>query len=99
MCLQQGEDIRFREVEAQSFQRDFELVVVDVRVFVKIEEGELKHIIQGQPLPFSSHLKMHCGLSYCLVDLLPLLLAQCIQCSPLLSLSPLPLYSFLPITL
>lgn len=35
------EDVCFGEVEAEGFQGDFELVVVDVVVFVEVEEGEL----------------------------------------------------------
>ena len=41
MGLQDGEDFGFGEVEAEGFQRDFELVVVDVVVFVEVEQGEL----------------------------------------------------------
>lgn len=39
--LEEGEDVGFGEVEAQGFEGDFELVVVDVGVFVEVEEGEL----------------------------------------------------------
>ena len=40
MCAQDFEDFLFRQVEAQSFHGDFELVVVDVAVFVQVEEVE-----------------------------------------------------------
>jgi hypothetical protein len=39
--LQYVEDFRLGQVEAESFEGDFELVVVDVVVFVKIKEREL----------------------------------------------------------
>lgn len=38
---EEGDDVGFGEVEAQGFQRDFELVVVDVIIFVEVEELEL----------------------------------------------------------
>lgn len=36
------EDFRFGKVEAEGFHGDFELVVVDVTVFVEVEEVELE---------------------------------------------------------
>ena len=44
VCLEDGEDVLFGKVEAEGFKRDFELVVVDVVVFVQVEEGELVSI-------------------------------------------------------
>ena len=40
MRLQLREDLCFGQVEAERFQRDFELVVVDVAVVVEVEEAE-----------------------------------------------------------
>ena len=41
MRLEDGEDFRFRHVEAQRFHRHFQLVVVDLLVFVQVEQVEL----------------------------------------------------------
>ena len=41
MSLEEREDVGFGEVEAEGFEGDFEFVVVDVEVFVEVEEGEL----------------------------------------------------------
>lgn len=38
---EEGEDVRFGEVETEGFEGDFEFVVVDTLVFVEVEEGEL----------------------------------------------------------
>jgi hypothetical protein len=35
------EEFGFGEFEAEGFEGDFEFVVVDVGVFVEVEEGEL----------------------------------------------------------
>ena len=40
--LEEGEDFRFRDLEAEGFHGDFELVVVDLLVFVEVEELELE---------------------------------------------------------
>lgn len=45
MGLQEREDVGFREVEAQGFHGDFEFVVIDIGVFVKIKERELKYAV------------------------------------------------------
>ena len=42
MCLQEGEDLRFGDFEAEGFHGDFEFVVVDLLVFVEVEELELQ---------------------------------------------------------
>lgn len=34
MCSKEVEDLRFREVETQGFEGDFEFVVVDSLVFI-----------------------------------------------------------------
>lgn len=39
--MQDVQDLGFGEVEAEGFEGDFEFVVVDVVVFVEVEEGEL----------------------------------------------------------
>lgn len=41
MRLEQLEDFGFGQVEAEGFEGDFELVVVDSLVFVEVEEREL----------------------------------------------------------
>lgn len=41
MCLEELEDFGLGEVEAEGFEGDFEFVVVDLLVFVEVEEGEL----------------------------------------------------------
>lgn len=41
MGLEDSDEVLFREVEAEGFEGDFEFVVVDVGVFVEVEEGEL----------------------------------------------------------
>jgi hypothetical protein len=41
MSLQYVENFGFGQVEAEGFEGDFEFVVVDVVVFVEVEEGEL----------------------------------------------------------
>lgn len=41
MCLQDRDEVLFGQIETESFESDFELVVVDVVVFVEVEEGEL----------------------------------------------------------
>lgn len=41
MGLEDGEDFGFGEVEAEGLHGDFELVVVDLVVFVQVEEVEL----------------------------------------------------------
>lgn len=43
--LENGEDLGFGNVEAKGFHGDFELMIVDLLVFVEVEEVELgKHI-------------------------------------------------------
>lgn len=42
MFLEEGEDFRFGDLEAEGFHGDFELVVVDLLVFVEVEELELE---------------------------------------------------------
>ncbi len=39
--LEQLEDFRFGQVEAEGFEGDFEFVVVDPLVFVEVEERKL----------------------------------------------------------
>ena len=41
MCLEDGNDFGFGEVETEGFHGDFQFVVVDTFVFVEIEESEL----------------------------------------------------------
>lgn len=41
MCLEQREDLRFGDFEAERFHSNFELVVVDLLVFVEVEKLEL----------------------------------------------------------
>lgn len=42
MLLEEREEGRLGELEAEGFKRDFELVVVDALVFVEVEEAELR---------------------------------------------------------
>lgn len=48
--LEQSQNIRFGQVEAQGFEGDFEFVVVNVVVFVEVEEGELGLFVLGMRL-------------------------------------------------
>ena len=41
VCLEDGDDFGFGEVEAEGFHGGFEFVVVDAFVFVEVEEAEL----------------------------------------------------------
>ena len=42
MCLENGKDFGFGDVEAQGAHGDFEFVVVNLLVFVEVEEVELQ---------------------------------------------------------
>ena len=41
MGLEQGENFGFGDFEAEGFHGDFEFVVIDLLVFVEVEELEL----------------------------------------------------------
>ena len=41
MGLEELQDLGFGQIEAEGFESDFELVVVDSLVFVEVEEREL----------------------------------------------------------
>lgn len=45
MGLEDLEEFGFGDFEAEGFQRDFEFVVVDVGVFVEVEERELRVVM------------------------------------------------------
>ena len=40
--LEEGEEVGFRQVEAEGFEGDFKFVEVDASVFVDVEEGKLR---------------------------------------------------------
>lgn len=96
---EEGDDVGFGQVEAEGFERDFELVVVDVAVFVEVEELELSFIKPSRQRPFYLAKQVDEWCAYSLIDLLPLLLAQRLQHAALLRFSSLPLRAFLPLTL
>ena len=46
MCLKQGEDLGLGYFETECFHGDFEFMIVDLLVFVQVEELELESQLQ-----------------------------------------------------
>ena len=95
MGLQDVQDLGLGQVEAEGFEGDFELVVVDVAVLVQVEEGELCGVLAS--LVFCVPL-LEIG-TYRFIHLFSLLLAERVQHAALLRLSSLSLCALLPLAL
>ena len=98
MGLQDIEDFGFGEVEAEGFEGDFELVVVDVGVFVEVEEGKLQKHVVIVSMYSRGRMLLCAGMvlgTYSFIDLLPLLLTQRFQRPSLLRF---PAFSLCPLS-
>lgn len=96
MLLQYACDLLLFDVETKRFKGDFELVVVYVVVFVEVEEGKL--CARSFVSTSISTIQIIVKYTHSLIDLLPLVIRQVLEQTPLIRLPSISLCAFLSLS-